>query len=447
MANSATSNASLSVRLATLGEGISALLRLVGPLARAARGPAGAAGAVAAVLGEPVLLRRAGAAMRALKPTLRLSQPLMGAYPSTGTLFVARDRDVREVLDRDADFEVVYGPRMRTLTGGGDFLLGIPAGPDHSRDQALLTDAFRPADLPALAAVARDHAQATVAAAAGQVDLPLALTNPALAASLAPYFGLGQADPVTLTEELNAQSWFLFSDFAGDPQVTARAETAGAALRAALDAAIAARHGAPAVDDPIGRLLAQQAAGAAATSDVEIRNLLMGVVIGAQPNLAKAAALAVDTLLDRPAALAQAQAAAARGDDAALLGVLMEALRFTPFAPLIYRRVVRDTKIGGRARATKGDMVYALAASAMFDRAAVAAPGAFRADRPDEGGLHFGAGPHACFGRAISRALLPAVLGPLLARPGLARAAGAAGQLDTGDTPFPQHLHLRFDTP
>jgi hypothetical protein len=41
--------------------------------------------------------------------------------------------------------------------------------------------------------------------------------------------------------------------------------------------------------------------------------------------------------------------------------------------------------------------------------------------------------------------VLPALLKPLLAKPGLRRAPGAAGKLDAQGTPFPVHLHLEFD--
>jgi hypothetical protein len=52
---------------------------------------------------------------------------------------------------------------------------------------------------------------------------------------------------------------------------------------------------------------------------------------------------------------------------------------------------------------------------------------------------------HACFGAYINRAVMPAILKPLLAKPGLRRAAGKAGRIDRGGTPFPRHFWLEWD--
>jgi hypothetical protein len=56
----------------------------------------------------------------------------------------------------------------------------------------------------------------------------------------------------------------------------------------------------------------------------------------------------------------------------------------------------------------------------------------------------WGYGMHTCFGAYINRAVMPAILKPLLAKPGLRRAAGAAGQIDGGGTPFPQHFWVEW---
>ncbi len=52
---------------------------------------------------------------------------------------------------------------------------------------------------------------------------------------------------------------------------------------------------------------------------------------------------------------------------------------------------------------------------------------------------------HTCFGATINAAVIPAILKPLLAQRNLRRAEGAAGQVDSGGTPFPQHFTVRFD--
>src|SRR5262249_38618342 len=77
----------------------------------------------AAALQDPRTQRVALRSLRAFVPNLVLSKQLIGAYPNTGTAIVTRYQDVIEVLDRNADFEVVYEPKMRAIAGGENFFL------------------------------------------------------------------------------------------------------------------------------------------------------------------------------------------------------------------------------------------------------------------------------------------------------------------------------------
>jgi cytochrome P450 len=185
-------------------------------------------------------------------------------------------------------------------------------------------------------------------------------------------------------------------------------------------------------------------------NDRDIRNNLIGLLIGELPTLSATANLALDELLDRPREFAAACAAAQRGDDATLAAYVFEALRFRPLNPVVYRRAMRDTSIAAgtlrRRRIVKDSIVMASNLSAMFDPLAVPDAPAFRIDRPWETYMLWGYGMHACFGAHINRAVLPAMLKPLLAQPNLRRAEGARGQIDKAGTPFPQHFHLEFDT-
>jgi hypothetical protein len=56
----------------------------------------------------------------------------------------------------------------------------------------------------------------------------------------------------------------------------------------------------------------------------------------------------------------------------------------------------------------------------------------------------WGYGMHTCFGAHINRSVMPAILKPLLAKPGLRRAPGNAGRIDGGGTPFPQHFSVEW---
>ena len=52
-------------------------------------------------------------------------------------VIVSRYDDVRDVLARPQHFQVPFGPEMRTLTGGADFLLGLD-GPAHDAQREIL---------------------------------------------------------------------------------------------------------------------------------------------------------------------------------------------------------------------------------------------------------------------------------------------------------------------
>ena len=50
-------------------------------------------------------------------------------------VLLTRNADVREVLERQADFETPYGPEMTEFAGGANFILGMSDGEDYRRPQ------------------------------------------------------------------------------------------------------------------------------------------------------------------------------------------------------------------------------------------------------------------------------------------------------------------------
>jgi cytochrome P450 len=395
---------------------------------------------------KPEGQRRVFAVLRAFQPNLALKRPFVKAYGNSGAVvIVTRRSDVLEVLSRDADFEVVYGPRMRTITGGADFFLGMQPGWPYERDVSAMRLAARRSDVPKIVLpLASRMAREIVDAAPGALDVAADLAGPIPAAIVETYFGVTGPDRADLIDWTTTLFHYLFVDLAADPALGARAEAAAAALRDRIGALVAERKGSEPRDDVLGRCLALQAAGTPGMDDRGIRDNLVGLAIGAVPTIAKAATLALDALFDRPGALSSAQAAAAAGDAARLEGFVWEALRFNPHNPVIYRRAVRDATIAAGAfraqRVKQGAMVFAANHSAMFDPLAVPDPAAFRPDRPFETYIHWGYGLHRCFGDAINRAAIPAILAPLLAKPGLRRVA----LRDDGGTPFPKSLKVAW---
>lgn len=442
----------LLTRLRIGWAGLAALLTLALLALRAVRQGSGPVGArIAAALTGSAALRTGFAFTRAFWPNPALSRRFITAYANTGTVFVTRYDDVKDVLRRDAEFTVVYGPRMREITAGHNFFLGMQDSAEYSRDVSNMRLVVRRADLDGRVAPFLAHTARALADAAGtRIDVPQQLTRRVPARLLADYFGTPGPDEDTLIEWATVLFWYLFSDLHADPALDARARTAAEGLRHWLDAAIAARKAVPtAADDVLGRCLALQASGTPGMADLDIRNNLLGLIVGAIPTLSKAAVQALDQLLARPAALAGAQHAARQDDDEGLARHVLEALRFDPVNPMIYRYASCDAVIAPntlRARHVRaGTMVFAANLSAMFDPLRVVEPERFRTDRPASDYLLWGDGLHQCFGAHLNRIALPAMLKPLLRRPGLRRASGPDGRIDCQGGPFPVHYWVEAD--
>nr|WP_249731861.1 cytochrome P450 [Roseococcus sp. SDR] len=240
--------------------------------------------------------------------------------------------------------------------------------------------------------------------------------------------------PAPAAGRLDVWSTRLFGETPTDPAGRAAVLATAAAFRAHLDAAIANRKSAGAAgDDVLGRCLAAQAEGRAGFSDIEIRTLLLCLMVGGPPQVPMVLSQALEQLLRRPGPLAEAQAAARADDDTRLHAIIREAMRFDPLAPALPRVALAPTVIAAgtpRARTIPaGAKVLVCFASAMMDERRVPDPARFNAGRRDVEYIHFGHGLHACIGRAISEATLHMTLKPLLRRPGLRRAPGAAGRL------------------
>ncbi|NKC32867.1 cytochrome P450 [Falsiroseomonas selenitidurans] len=435
------------IRLGMAGAALGAAGRLAVRGGRAWMGDAAGRGArIAALLGATDTQRQAFALLRAVAPNLALSRRLVAAYDNTGTVIVTRHADVTEVLERESDFAVVYEPKMRAITAGENFFLGMQDSAAYTRDVAAMRLAMRREDVPRLVLpFVAQRAEAIVAGSGGRLDMPQDLTLPVLTGLLGQYFGTPGPSSAEMAAWTTRMFWYLFVDLRGEEAVTRPALAAAEACRGYLDGVIAARRAAPAgTDQVLDRCLALQAAGVPGMDDLGIRNNLIGLLIGLVPTLSKACVKALDGLLDRPVALAAAQAAARADDDAALAALLWEALRFDPVNPFIYRRAVRETVIArGTLRARRvpeGTMVLAANLSAMHDPIALDRPQDFRAGRGAEAYMLWGYGMHTCFGAHINQAVIPQMLKPLLRREGLRR----AGPVDGAGTPFPVHFPLAF---
>jgi cytochrome P450 len=376
----------LWLRLRIAFEGIAALFQ-IGAAILSSNGE-GLKAKTATAVQDPRLQRLALRPLRAFLPNIVLPRRLIGAYPNSGTAIITRYQDVVEVLDREADFEVVYEPKMRAITGGENFFLGMQDTALYTRDVSNMQLAMRRSDVDTIVGpLARELAEHLVGEQSNGIDVPRDLSLLVPTAIVTDYFGITNGRKDDLVAWSTLMFWYLFVDLAGDQMLECRALDAAASCRSIIDAAIADRKVAGETkDDVLGRCLVLQNANLPGMDDVGIRNNLIGLVIGAIPTISKACVQALDQLLDRPEALASARAAALAGDDASFAAHVFEAFRFNPINPLIYRRAVRDTTVAAGSlrgrRIPKGTMVLAANLSAMFDPLKIERPEEFRVDRP-----------------------------------------------------------------
>jgi cytochrome P450 len=359
---------------------------------------------------------------------------------------VTRFEDVQEVLARDDAFQVTYGEKMRIVTGGNDFFLGMQDSPGYTRDVAHMRTVIRREDIPGrIVPFVEKQASDLVAAAGPELDVVKQLSKAVPARWVGDYFGC----PPTSEEELAA--WgsaifqYLFTDLNNDPAVGKAAREAAQGARDWLDRTIAQRKASPSSsDDVLGRCLALQSIQTPGMDDLGIRNNLLGLLTGAIPTTSKCCAQALDQLLERPEALAGAQEAARANNDGLVAQYVFEALRFNPNNPGVFRITAEDYTVAkGTLRATvipKGTTVLPATQSAMFDERIVDDPNEFRIGRPPYLDMHFGYGLHTCFGQYVNRVQIPGILKPLLCKQGLRR----AGALQY-EGPFPSSLLVRFE--
>lgn len=396
-------------------------------------------------LTAPIVLRFAFAILRHVSPVLVIGK----------RAFVTRHKHVIELLQRDQDFTIAEINGARTLRDNGPFVLSMDAGPQHDREKGFLNAVMLREDIERIRewAVKAATDQVKRASEGGRIELVQGLTRPVPLALIESYFGVPAHDRAEMMAWLRALFHDLFLNPGDDPEVVRAGVEAFQGLAPHLERVIAERRptlaGADQVpDDVLGRMLARAAHDPAYAwvDDDAIRRNVSGLIIGALETTSKAAILAVEELLDRPAMLREATLAAQALDLDRLRGYVLEALRFNPFAPIIVRFSKQEVTLGGDHgfRVPANKTVYAATLSAMFDSSAFKKPGEFLPDRTNEY-LHFGHGLHRCQGRLINHVVVPALVAAVLRLPGLRRARGSAGKVSYVG-PFPDRFIVEFDS-
>jgi cytochrome P450/glutathione S-transferase len=428
-----------------------------------------------------------------LRPVFTLFRRVCPIFILGKVAVVTRYDDVVEVLKRDRDFTLSQVNADKINKIDGPFILGMDASPEYDKENAVLHQAVHREDLPAIREFIAQAAAELIDAARPRrrIDVVNGLARVVPVRLVAAYFGMPGPNDPTMMRWMRDVFHFIFANLTNAPSVLEDALNSSAQLRRHMDAQIALRKSllakqnqkgvildrllamrdegplargngtflqieehkrstetnAGGNDDVLGRLLAMQDSSHPWLDDNAVRRNLGGVIVGAVDTTSKFVALAMDELLRRPTALAEARAAALDGDIEAVRRYAWEAVRFNPHHPLQARFCPQETRVAvGQARSKSiptGSSVYVATLSAMFDPAVFTNPEEFNANRNVEY-LHFGYGMHACFGRYINGVQIPELVAALLRLPNLRRAPGSAGQIHY-DGPFPNRLVLEFD--
>ncbi|MGI3448933.1 cytochrome P450 [Citrobacter arsenatis] len=386
--------------------------------------------------------------MTALPYFFSLLRCVKPVWNVAGMTLTSRYDHVREVFATEAKFGVMYKQKLDIIMGGEPFFLGTDDRSQHHDDTAALCKVILPSDLQRLASDVEERATRIINTNKGQIEIVNDLTRQVSFDFLATYLGIPSPANGDLRVWATRLFEFLFADGGNDLALRAEVDEIAPALRAHIDAIITLRKQNKGDDDVLARCLTLQSAHEPGFSDVQIRTALMGMMVGGPPQPPMVLPQAMEQLLQRPQILAEAQAAARNNDDETLRRYVLEAMRFDPLGPGLWRVALTDVTLarGTRHEVTikAGSHVLAAFASAMMDSRRISNPKAFNPHRPAADYMHFGYGLHACFGRYINLATLHLMLKPLLKQPGLRRAPGADGKLSKNG-PFAERLVVRYD--
>jgi cytochrome P450 len=374
------------------------------------------------------------AILRIVKPTVVIK----------GNAVVTRFEDVVEVLNRDWVFRVPYAEKMNKVTDGGNFFLGMENTDQYTRDVSNMRIAARREDITDIIKPFVDRtSEAIVKSAGGRMDVVQQLTRVVPTRLIGEYFGTPGWNETEFADAATSMFQYLF--YPDDPAIEEKALRAAEQTRNYLDQAIAARKAAPIDrDDVLNRCLKLQEAGMPGMTDVDIRNNLIGLIIGAIPTTSKCAAVTLNHLFNNPELMVIAQQAARADEDDKLIQFVQESLRLNPFAAGIQRICAEDYVIAkGTLRSTKipqGARVLAATQSAMMDGRKIRKPREFQLDRPAYSYMHFGFGLHTCFGQYINLTQIPGIVKAVLKQSNLRRVADMKVE-----EPFPVSLEIEYD--
>lgn len=371
---------------------------------------------------------------------LRKNRPVCPVEPG-GFWAVSRYADVTTVLKSperfsSAGFRPVFEPPWLGHNPGAYTMLSMDP-PEHGKNRNLVNRVFSPAMVarsePALRAlVARLTDQA---AERGEIEFVGEFATPLSSGVLGSFLAL---DP-----SLHAQFKYwsdTLSSVTPVPMSDEHAERVRSTI-AELEryfGAIYDERRQSQGEDILSRLSRADIDGQALTRDelISFAFLLLAAGIETTVHLLSKSVL---LLSERPDLLAQLRAA-----PALIPRFIEEMLRYDPPTHNLFRQAVSDTEIAG-VTLPAGSFVMTILASANRDETQFPDPDRFILDRPNQGSVAFGHGPHFCLGAVLARLEGRAALEALLAR--FARIERDPGPVDWHHTLTvrgPARLPVRF---
>ena len=375
-------------------------------------------------LSNPVPL----AFMRWLFSRVRAINPIWNIF---GFCLLTRHDDVKEVLARMEDFS--SADTMNKKTPAGPFVLSIDWRIHHDRELKILQDATFPfvdEDAQRITKLARSKANECLALACShrnqKLNVAEDLTEEVALCIVEEYIGVSPAGDKNpqLRFWLRTLAAQIFTPPPAGSKMHMQTAQAASNLICYIHEIIAdiKNHKTgtkPTKDDTLLVRLVRLAEARNGQypwlDDNWVCALVAGMIVAGNATVTRAQTQAIYRILTLHGApqLARETALRYHGNSQsadgkkAMLQIIYEALRFNPMLPVLSPRYcVRDTVIARtHARATKinaGTKVLPFVFAAMFDEKVFADPKQFKTGRDLETYLHFGWGPHMCFGKFVA---------------------------------------------
>ncbi len=337
---------------------------------------------------------------------------------------VTRYEDVMEAYNNDDVFTTAAfaGQINRDI---GPFILAMKNSAEYERQKSILRLAVARTDADRIQAlVTKESTQLLANLKPGDTfDLVAQYSRLLPALVVRQYLGVPEITTEQIWQWSRSMFRDIFANLTQDPTLTQAAVASRDVAFPILDQLIESRRqflGQQGADhNPetvLDRLLTMQSTTTTALTNEEIRATILGTFVG-MLDLTSIGIMVASIQLMKRGMWDKAQAAAQQ-DDAALMGYVMEALRFAPPAPGAFRMCEQDYVLAkGTARETAlkaGSLVYVSSVAAMHDPIYVESPSEFRAGRDESAYLFWFSGLHTCLGQYFSQIQLTVALKGLL---------------------------------